>query len=101
MNDQIPVEVTGGGAHFDKQRNDAAAIECGAVGVDRLSLDILHDEIRLSIVGMPGVEQPGDVGMRQAGKDLTLGQKAPAEVRRIHAWPQKLHGYLLRDLDIY
>src|SRR5258708_39749823 len=43
-----------------------------AVGINRLTLDVLHDEIRPAVFGCATIEEPGDVGVVQAGQYLPL-----------------------------
>ena len=52
-----------------------------AVGVDRLSVHVLHREVRQPIVGDAAVEQRGDVWMGETGQDVALAEKAIAQRR--------------------
>src|SRR5205814_7580 len=48
--------------------------------VDRIALDVLHDEVWQAIVGGPSVEQAGDVRMLEPGEDLPLTPEVPNDL---------------------
>ena len=51
-----------------------------AVLIERLALDVLHDQISLAVVRLAGIHQPRDVRMIQARENLPLGAEAHAEI---------------------
>ena len=77
-------------AYCDRGADDAKELEAlahrqvatVAVAVERLALDVLHDEVGQPVVGGAAVEQPGDVGMLEAGQDLPLAAKVTDASRR-------------------
>ena len=75
--------------------------EAASVDVDGLSFDVFHHQIRLAVLAMTGVQQAGDVGMRQGRQNLPLRQKAPAQLRIVRSGPQELHGYPLRYFSVH
>ena len=50
-----------------------------AVGVDRCSVDVLHDVVRQAVVRDAAVEQARDVGMVEAGEDVSLAAEPLGE----------------------
>lgn len=67
---------------------------------DRYAVDVLHDEIELAGVADSAVEQTGDVGMGEAGKDLALGAEAVAEEISGEGKIDDLNGDLLVELAV-
>src|SRR5262249_7421579 len=63
--------------------------------VNRLAFDVLHNEVRQSVVGGSAVEQPGDVWMFQVGKYLTLVSEAGDDEIGIKPALDQLDGHLL------
>ena len=51
-----------------------------AVLIERLALDVLHDEVWLAIVRLACIDQPRDVRMIEARENLPLGAEAHAEI---------------------
>ncbi len=62
-----------------------------AIPVDRAALDVFHDDVGETVLGGPAVEQPGDVGVLQAGQDPPLGLESPQQT--VAVAPQR------KDLD--
>jgi len=60
------------------------------VDVERLAVDVLHDEVRLARGCGATVEQARDVGVIQAGENLALLVKALEDLPRVHARPDQL-----------
>src|SRR5215467_1037298 len=56
-----------------------------AVGSDGLAGDVLHDEVRLTLVGGSGIEDLGNRGVVHDGERLALGLKALDDRRIVHA----------------
>ena len=82
MNDQILMRVLDGGADVDEQLESLAQVEPALVAVliERLALDVLHDQVWLAIVRLAGIDQSRDVRMIQARENLPLGTEAHAEI---------------------
>src|SRR5207253_147196 len=57
-----------------RRQPSAAGEELG----EALALDVLHHEVRLAVLGRPGVEDADDVRVREARGELHLPQEAPA-----------------------
>ncbi len=77
MGDQLAVGVFDGPARVEEQRH---ALPCRqsvflGIGDDRPADDQLHDDVGQALLGHAAVEQLGDVGMAQTGKDLALDQE--------------------------
>src|SRR6266487_929314 len=51
-----------------------------AVLIDDLAMNILHDQIRLSLTSLTGVQQSCDVGMIEVGKNLAFALKAALHI---------------------
>jgi hypothetical protein len=82
----LPVGVGDGVAHLQEEPQAVGhgqAVPVG-VGVDRLAVDVLHDQIRQPFVGAAAVHQPGDVGMVKRGEDLPLRAEAREDVVGVH-----------------
>ena len=71
-----------------------------AVAVDRLAVDVLHDEVRLAVVGHAAVEQPRDVRMIERREDLSLGAEAVASMSASEPAAQQLERDLLLELSV-
>ena len=54
------------------------------------ALDVLHGEIGTAVRRRAAVEEPGDVGMIEAGEDLPLRPKPPQDEVRVHPSPHEL-----------
>ena len=67
------------------------------VGVrrDRRAVDVLHHQVRRALRGVAGIDQAGDVGMREAGEDVALGREAEGAVRARRASHQLQRDTLL------
>ena len=78
-----------------------AHAQFGSVDIDGFSIDVFHHQIGLAIRVMTGIQQPGDIGMRQRSQNLLLCQEAlAAELRGVRSRFNEFHGYLLRDLTV-
>ena len=84
---QALVRVAHGAADLEEELEPVVDRERPARGpdVDRLALDVLHDEVGHALVGAAAVEEPRDVGVVQRGKDLALGAEARQHVLGVHA----------------
>ena len=67
------------------------------VGVrrDRRAVDVLHHQVRRALRCVAGIDQAGDVGMREAGEDVALGREAEGAVRARRASHQLQRDALL------
>jgi len=65
------------------------ALVAAVVG-DRLAFDVFQRQVRQAVAGHAGVEQAGDVGMRQAREDLPFAGEAGAQVGVGQARAQQL-----------
>ena len=83
MDDQILVGVMHGGAHGPHQRDPLGNWQPAtfAIHIDRLAIDVLHDQIGRAVGCSSAIEQTGDVGMLQMRKDLPLGAQATLNLR--------------------
>ena len=64
-----------------------------AVLVDRLSLDVLHDQEQPSVLGRAAVVELGDVWMVDRGQDLPLVAEPADEVGARRGAPEELDGH--------
>ena len=71
-----------------------------AVLVDGHALDEIHHQVRLAAVGGAGVDQPGDVGVIEAGEDLPLTGEAGVQDVAIEGRAQHLDGDRLAVLIV-
>ena len=69
-----------------------------AIAIDRHPFDVLHYQVRQPVGRRSGVEQAGDVGMLDAGKNLPLGAEALQRLVAGHATAQDLDRHLPREL---
>jgi len=93
MHYQIAVRVLHGGAYLNEQFQ-ALANEQGAavaVAVDGLAIDVLHDEIRRSILEIAAVDQTCNRGVIEGGEDVPFAVQAAAQSR--------MQGRVLQNLD--
>ena len=77
VDDQALVRVLDGGADVGEkaQAGGDVQVPVGAVLRDRQPVHELHHQVRPAIAGDAAVEQPGDVGMDEAGEDAPLGEE--------------------------
>jgi hypothetical protein len=78
-----------------------------AVAADRLTLDVLHDEVGETARRLAGVEHLGDRRMVHKRQGLTLGLEAGDDLFRVHAGLDQLDRHaapdrlgLLREPDL-
>ena len=95
VNDQIRVRLRDCGEYFEKQAQARTDIETlgVAVDVDRLALDVLEHEVRLTRVGDAGVDQSRDVRMRKSREEAALATKAFLARSAYQGRVQELDGY--------
>ena len=87
MDDEVLVRVLDGGADVEEQpqpRVDPEPVRV-AVGGDRLTVDVLHHEVRQLAVGHAAVEELRDVRMAQRREDLPLGDESPLDLPVVEA----------------
>src|SRR5215472_7873625 len=82
MNDKVAMRIADFRAYALKQleplRNRQLALI--AVEVNRLTLDVFHDEVGQAVVGRASIEQAGDVGMVEHGQNPALTVKPIKDV---------------------
>ena len=92
MDHELLVRIRHRGA--DRQEKlealDHGQLPSVCIDVDRFALDVLHDEVRQTVVGGPTIEETSDVRMVERGEDLTLGAEARQHTIRVHAPPDQL-----------
>jgi hypothetical protein len=71
-----------------------------AVVVQGHPVHVLHGEPGLALRRDPAVEQPGDVGVIQAGEDLPFGEEAAEDLVGVHAALDQLEGDPLLELPV-
>ena len=69
-----------------------------AIDVDRLAVDVLHDDVRRAVRGRAAVEQPRDVRMVERREDLALELQPALDVARQQPAPHQLDRDLLLEL---
>jgi len=102
VDDQVRV------SELDRLTNRQKELESGLeiqaalvrVGRQRLTVDILHDQVGLPLVGHPAVEERRDVGVDQSSENLAFGSESPHQVIGVAAGPNQLDGDLLLVLGI-
>ena len=68
-----------------------------AIVVDRLAVDVLHDEVRPAVRATAAVQQAGKVRMIEASQDLAFLQESAHDGARIHAAADDLERHLLGE----
>ncbi len=74
-------------AYFPEHRQSLDDREPAIVAVrgQRLTVDVLHDQIGQAIGGRAAVEQSRDIRVLEIGENLTLGPEPPHDRERVHA----------------
>src|SRR5688572_16717432 len=87
MDDEVLVRVCDCRAYLAEQFEPVTDRELmrAAVLVDRLAIDVLHDEVRDAFAGGPTVEQTRDIWVREAGKDLPFVAETLKHRISVHA----------------
>src|SRR6185295_6970741 len=67
---------------------------------DRLALDVLHDQERVTVRRHPAIEKRGNVAVLEAGQDLTLPAEARQRQLRIEAAADQLDRHPLAVLVV-
>ena len=62
--------------------------------------DVLHDEVREPVVRRPAIQQPGDVGVIEAGENLSLGAEATTDLVGVQAELDDLDGDAALELVV-
>ena len=83
-----------------RRRSGIGSARRVAVFDERLALDVLEHEVRRAVRRGPAVEQAGDVGMLERGRDLPLAPEALQRELARHAGPDELDGDLLLELVV-
>lgn len=81
-----------GFAHLQEEFQFRPQGEFGAIDIDRLSVDVLHDEEGAAIFGMPRVQEVSDAFVAERGQDLAFAKKTFLELWRIRAESKELDG---------
>src|SRR6185436_305559 len=68
--------------------------------IERLARDIFHREVRDAVHGRPGVEQAGNVWVREGGQNILLAGESAAQSFSIELAPQHLDSDRLLKLPI-
>src|SRR5690606_28764042 len=71
---EVAVREGDGVAHVEEEAQPGLDAEAPPVapGVDRLALDVLHDEVRRLVAGHAGIQQPRDAIVLEAGEHALL-----------------------------
>src|SRR6266446_8311370 len=95
VNDQVLMGIVDGSADVleESEALGGAELVRVAVGVDRLPLNVLHDEVGERIFGGAAIQQAGDIGMVQAGQDLALTATILDDVFSVLAALDELDGH--------
>ena len=99
MNDALLVGVLHGAADLREELQPRPGREALAVAVfgDGNAAHELHDEVRPAVVGRPGIQHPGDVGVVHHRQGLPLGLEAGDHLLRVHAELDDFQGDLATD----
>ena len=62
------------------------------VEINRLALNVFHDEIGQAVIGAAAIEQAGDVGVIERGEDLALTAKSLNDIVGVQATADNLYG---------
>ena len=70
-----------------------------AIRVDPPAVDVLHHQVSPAILGRPGVEEPGDIGvLAERRLDVALGAEPPHDRVTVHPAPDQLDGDVLAEV---
>jgi len=100
MNDEATMGVGYAVANAEEELEEAADVEPGGISVDRLSLDVFHDEEEAAGGGMAGVDYMNDGGVLEGGEELPLGEEALAPNGAEAIAAQQFDGDLLLQFAI-
>lgn len=100
MNDQALMCVRNTGTNKQKEFQPLPQLDLFAVEVDGCSMNVLHHQIRLAALGMPGVDQVNDRGMLERCEHLPFGQEPIAPNGALLFGAQNFDRYLEPDLAI-
>ena len=100
MDDQVLVRAVHRRAHDLEQPQPLLDAERAriAIDVDRLAVDILHDDVRRAVGGRAAVEQPRDVRMIERRQDLAFELQPALHLARQQPAPHQLDRDLLLEL---
>jgi hypothetical protein len=71
-----------------------------AIDIDRLAVDVLHDDVRRAVSRRTAVQELGDIRMIERGEDLALDPQALLHLFRDEAAAHQLDGDLLAELAV-
>ncbi len=71
-----------------------------APAVDRLAVDVFHDQVRMAVRRRAAIQQARDVRMVEAGEDLPFAFETAHELARIEARAQQFQCGLLRECTV-
>jgi hypothetical protein len=102
VHDQMLVRVAHRPGHLKKQLQPLAhAQRVGiGVGIDRLSIDVLHHEERLAVLGGTAIQEPGNVGVLEGRQDLPLGPEPGDHLGGVHSPLDELDRDLLLEQPV-
>src|SRR5207249_9939968 len=102
MNDLIPMRKFNGGADLQKQLQSLTRRQLlrDCKSSHRCADNVVHDEVRQTIVGRACIEQPRDIWMIEPGQDLAFRSKTPQDLSRVGASIQYLDRNLFLKLTI-
>ena len=94
MQHQPVVRMRYSGEHVEKQAHTGLDVGGSRVApaIDWLAFDVLDDEVRLAARGDAGVEQGGDVRVRQAAEQQRLASEPGSPAVRQHLRVRQLDG---------
>ena len=92
MHDQVAMGVLHRVTDVEEQSEAGLEIQASRVapGGERLALHVLHGEVGTALGGGAPVEEPGDVGVLEAGQDLALASEALEHLVGVDAAAQQL-----------
>ena len=97
MHDQPLVSVSNRVADGAEQFETLGDVQVAFVApaINPLAVDELHHEVRETLFGSGGVQEPGDPGMIERRQNLALSPESRQNIRAIHLRPDQLDGHLL------
>src|SRR5690349_20796008 len=92
MHDEVLVRISHRVAHGEEKAEAMLDVETVLVAVacERNAVDELHGEPWATVVQNPAVHQPGDVGVIQASKDLSLDEESATRMVRVQLTSNEL-----------
>src|SRR5262249_15960730 len=92
MDDQVLMGVRDGIAYLKEQPQCTPDVQIAGILVDRHTINLLHDKVRLPVVCVAGIEQECNARVVERSQYLAFREETLPYAGIIRAWRQQLHG---------